>query len=247
MSLEIATLRPTAIRRESAFAHVANDLPLGASRRYMKGQGMNKCGLHSRSVGTPAPERPERAQERGLKMEGPQEGRQAGLQPDELSDAGADLVRSLIHLDVDAMHAYGEALDRIESSQVEIRSRLVAFQEDHDRHIREFSELLQRAGLEVPERRRDFRGLVLETMTALRASLGPAQALKAVRQTERLANRRASEAVTAVRAPLRMVELLRRMQDDERRHLDYIERALAGRIWSAHEPRIATSSGGRPR
>lgn len=149
----------------------------------------------------------------------------------QLTDEVAKKVRDLIHLDIDAVHAYGEAIQRLDDRHVDIRAQLVAFQGDHERHIRELSEILQVARREVPERKRDLKGLVIEGMTALRSALGTEQALKAMRQNELLTNRRYDDALKLVGAPAELFEIIRKNRDDERRHLDYLERAIQGRVW----------------
>lgn len=154
----------------------------------------------------------------------------------QLTDEVAKKVRDLIHLDIDAVHAYGEAIARIEDAHVDVRAQLVAFQADHERHIRQLSDALLAASREVPGRRRDLKGFLLEGMTALRSALGTEQALKAMRQNEILTNRRYEDALELVGAPSDVMELIRRNRDDERRHLDYIERAIDGRVWEVVEP-----------
>jgi rubrerythrin len=157
----------------------------------------------------------------------------AGSLPDEV----AHKLTELIHLDIDAVHAYGEAIKRIDDHHVDIRTQLIAFQDDHERHIRELSDLLRESGRPVPERKRDLKGYVIEGMTALRSALGTEQALKAMRQNEVLTNRRYEDALRAVGGHPAAVTIVARNREDERIHLDYIERAIRGRLWEPLDQR----------
>jgi rubrerythrin len=75
------------------------------------------------------------------------------------------VMNDLIQLDVDAYHAYGEAIKMIEEK--DIHKQLVAFQKDHERHIKELSDLLKASGGEPIKPTRDFKGFIIEGMTAL--------------------------------------------------------------------------------
>lgn len=155
-----------------------------------------------------------------------------------LTDEAVEKIRDLIHLDIDAVMAYGEAISRIERPHDDIRAQLVAFQQDHERHIRELSQVLKEVGHEPPARRPDFKGYLIEGMTALRSALGTEQALKAMRQNELLTNRRYKDADHFPGLPTRVHEIVRRNRQDEEVHLDWITRALQGRVWQAAQPRI---------
>ena len=55
---------------------------------------------------------------------------------------------SLAHLDIDAIHAYRQAIKEIDVT--EIRENLTQFQQDHEVHVRDISRLLTEQGAEPP-------------------------------------------------------------------------------------------------
>jgi uncharacterized protein (TIGR02284 family) len=136
------------------------------------------------------------------------------------------IVNDLIQLDIDAVHAYGQAIDNIEDSVV--RGRLLEFQNDHERHIRELSQLVRDQGGTPIEHKRDFKGFLIEGMTAIRSATGTKGALKAMKTNELLTNRKYEKALEEALPP-RVRDLILRNRDDERRHLQYIETCLTGR------------------
>jgi uncharacterized protein (TIGR02284 family) len=134
----------------------------------------------------------------------------------------------LCQLDIDAVYAYEQAIERIDHS--EIRSNLESFKADHERHMNDLSQAIRDLGADPPERKRDFKGFLLEGFTALRGITGTEGALKAMRSNEKLTNRNYEDALSKD-LPADVRELVRRNREDERRHLTYIERALEERIW----------------
>jgi uncharacterized protein (TIGR02284 family) len=139
-----------------------------------------------------------------------------------------DRLEALIHLDVDAVHAYEQALDRIEAPT--IAARLASFRDDHERHIDDLMAAIRSLGAQPPEPSRDIKGVLLEGMTALRSMTGSEGALKAMKMNEELTNRRYQEALEADLPPtIRAVVERNRM--DEARHLAYIEECLRLRAW----------------
>jgi uncharacterized protein (TIGR02284 family) len=137
------------------------------------------------------------------------------------------VLNDLIQLDIDAVHAYGQAIDNVEDSVV--RGRLLEFQNDHERHIRELSEAVHEQGGTAIEHKRDFKGFLIEGMTAIRSATGTKGALKAMKTNEVLTNRKYDKALDEDLPP-RVRDLVLRNRDDERRHLQYIESCLNSRI-----------------
>jgi rubrerythrin len=60
-----------------------------------------------------------------------------------------DALKSLIKLDYAASASYREAIEHIKSA--EFKSQLKEFKADHDRHIKELSDIAQELGYEPPE------------------------------------------------------------------------------------------------
>jgi uncharacterized protein (TIGR02284 family) len=136
------------------------------------------------------------------------------------------ILNDLIQLDIDAVHGYGQAIDNIEDTVV--RGRLLEFQNDHERHIRELSQVVRDQGGTPIEHKRDFKGFLIEGMTAIRSATGTKGALKAMKTNELLTNRKYDKALEEALPP-RARDLVLRNRDDERRHLQYIESCLAGK------------------
>lgn len=147
-------------------------------------------------------------------------------------------VISLIQLDIDAIHAYEQAMRHI--SQPIIRDQIAEFRNDHHRHFRELSALVQGMGGEAPEYSPDFRGFLIQGFTALRSATGTEGAINAMETNEKLTNKTYEEA-TSWDLSIEAKVIVERNLSDERRHLSYIQRSLRDRIWEARtmppEPR----------
>lgn len=129
----------------------------------------------------------------------------------------------LLKLDVDAARAYDEAIEKID--EMEIRTQLGKYRDDHHRHVSELTTIIRSMGGEPPEPNPDMKGRLIEGMTALRSSMGTDSALKAMRMNEQLTNRTYERAVEWD-MPMEAREFIRRGLEDERQHLAYIEQAL---------------------
>lgn len=140
----------------------------------------------------------------------------------------ADKLKSICQLDIDAIHAYIKANDHIE--QMDIKSTIAKFQGDHERHVKDLSDMIRSYEAEPPEFSKDFKGFLLQAFAAIRGITGTEGALKALKGGEKMTNNAYHDAVSQDFPPMVMV-LLRRNYDDEQRHLNYIEQALNSRIW----------------
>lgn len=137
-------------------------------------------------------------------------------------------LKSLVHLDIDAIHAYEQALEKIDVA--EVSQRLGEFRADHQRHVDELSAVIRRHGGEPPESSRDFKGFLIEGFTALRSVTGTEGALKAMHLNEKLTNSRYDRALSLALPPdARMI--VEKNRSDERRHLEYIESAIRAKVW----------------
>ncbi len=133
-------------------------------------------------------------------------------------------LNSLIQLDVDAVRAYEQAIERIDVPS--IRSEIIRFQGDHKRHIADLSELVRQLGGKPIEASPDVEGFFIEGFTALRSITGTAGALQAMKGNEELTNKRYEDALHLGGLPDDVLSVIRRNREDERRHLTYIERTL---------------------
>ncbi|MGB3225217.1 MAG: DUF2383 domain-containing protein [Desulforhopalus sp.] len=133
---------------------------------------------------------------------------------------------SLAQLDIDAVHAYKEAIDKVEDPQV--RANLVRYREDHERHIAELSAEIRRLGETPPDFSPDFKGFFIQGFTSLRSITGTEGALNAMHTNEKLTNKNYSEAGNW-NLPTNIQSIINLAYEDEKRHLEYIEMELKKR------------------
>lgn len=150
-------------------------------------------------------------------------------------------LNDLMHLDVDAVRAYEEAIDKIDNA--EVKNQLSIYRADHERHVQELRRLVTGLGGEAEEAKPDLRGVLIEGMTKLRSSMGDEQALKAMHQNEELTNKRYREAVSW-EVPSDVHEVLLRGYDDEKRHIAYIEQQLSVGVGATSSQSAQAGSGG---
>ena len=132
-------------------------------------------------------------------------------------------LQTLAQLDVDAYHAYAQAIEKI--SQPTIRERILSFQGDHERHVTELNTLISGLGGEPEKFARDFKGYLIEGFTSLRSITGTQGALAAMQTNEKMTNRRYQQACD-LDLPATVMEAVRKNRGDERVHLQYIEEQL---------------------
>ncbi len=130
----------------------------------------------------------------------------------------------LAQLDIDAFHAYGQALGSIDD--MGIKTNMERYQADHERHYVELSQLIRQYGGTPPEFSRDFKGYLIQGMTSLRSAMGMEGALKAMKTNEELTNRQYAQASRDNRFPMELRPILDRFYGDEKTHLSFIEQTL---------------------
>lgn len=130
-----------------------------------------------------------------------------------------EALSNLVQLDIDAVHAYDQALKEIDDPI--IKDRLLKFQAEHRNHISGLTEQIEDLGGHPPDRSQDFKGYVIEAFTAIRSFTGSKGALKAIKITEDITNRYYGE-VVSWEAPSDIKEALRTYFSEEKVHLDYI-------------------------
>ena len=141
-------------------------------------------------------------------------------------------VSSLVQLDIDAIHAYEQAIEKVDVQSV--KNQLVSFKMDHQRHVRELSDVMRRHGGQPPEYTPDFKGFLIKGFTALRSITGTEGALKAMRTNEELTTSTYDNA-TRMAFEKDVQEVVERNRDDEHRHLEYIKQCIDGRVWEREE------------
>jgi uncharacterized protein (TIGR02284 family) len=143
-----------------------------------------------------------------------------------------DQLDSLVRLDIDAVRAYTEAIDRIDMSSV--KEQLTQFRSDHERHITNLSSCIMQAGGTPPENKPDVKGFFIKGFTALRSMTGNEGALKAMKGNEELTNKHYQQALE-LELPNEIRLVVQQNREDERRHLEYIDQCIQNEIWN--EPR----------
>ena len=139
----------------------------------------------------------------------------------------ADLLNQLedlIQLEVDATHAYDQAIKAIDEPA--IKDRLTEFLEDHHRHIELLSAQVQKLGAPPPELSSGFRGFLIFGSAALRSLSGTKGALEAMEINEK---KSCSSYLNACELdwPGEIRSLIRANLADEQRHLAFICEELA--------------------
>ncbi len=134
----------------------------------------------------------------------------------------AKLLINLAQLDIDAVHAYEQAISNIDDAT--IATSLKTFQEDHKRHITSLSVEIKRLG-ETPPEDKDIKGFLISGFTAVRSLTGTEGALKAMKTNEELTTKTYHNALEEG-LPSSIRELIERNYSDEQRHLAYIKKTL---------------------
>jgi uncharacterized protein (TIGR02284 family) len=141
-------------------------------------------------------------------------------------------VQDLIHLDMDAIKAYEQAIKACEHEIVSTQLR--SFQGDHQRHVRDLSEELRKLG-EQPDVRTDLKGFFIEKFTAI-TSMGTRSALMSMMGNEQLTTSRYKAALDLRDLPESTKQIIRTNYGDEQRHLEWIKNALDQKIWERSQP-----------
>lgn len=140
----------------------------------------------------------------------------------------ADKLTELIKLDIDAVHCYDQAIKEIDVQM--ICDRLTDFRNDHERHVSDLSMIIRGLGLNPPELTPDFKGYLLEGITAIQSAMGTGSALKAMRMNEELTNK-AYGRMVSTEFPPDVKDAIERNYADEKNHLAYIEEVLKSESW----------------
>ncbi|WP_187344975.1 ferritin-like domain-containing protein [Cystobacter ferrugineus] len=136
-------------------------------------------------------------------------------------------LNDLIALDIDAVGAYEAAINRIDVES--LRMNLREFQQDHERHIRDLSQVVRTLG-GTPRQKPDAKGFILKGFTAVTSMMGTEAALQAMRGNENLTNRSYRNALNEEWSPEARA-IIERNYMDEQRHLAFIEDVLRTRPW----------------
>ncbi|HEU4409666.1 MAG TPA: ferritin-like domain-containing protein [Polyangiaceae bacterium] len=134
------------------------------------------------------------------------------------------LLRHLVELDYDAIEAYEAAIERLEGEGD--RATMGAFLEDHRRHVRELTALLEGAGHEAPSGP-DIKRVLTKGKVVLGGLVGDHAVLVAMKTNEEDTNTAYERAAGRADLSPDVRDLLARNLSDERRHRDWIVARIA--------------------
>jgi hypothetical protein len=147
----------------------------------------------------------------------------------------------LVALEVDAVHAYEAAIPTF-GLHTPIGQELQIFKLEHQRHAIDLHATIADFGYSPPEVVPDVKGVVIGALTAPARPLEPEEVLVAMRGNEQLTGSVWAKAL-AKPFPASLRAMLERAREDERHHLEWIERTLSKRLWeqqgagsAAHAP-----------
>ncbi len=142
-------------------------------------------------------------------------------------DAAAEVGR-LYSLEIDAAHAYGCAVALAPDGA--IRDELRLFGLEHQRHVLVLLDILLRLGRDAPDAKPDVKGVVIGALSPPRRPLTREDVLEGLRGNEHLTSSVYAKALGKP-LPRRLKELLQPLVEDERRHLEWMERMVSRRAW----------------
>ena len=145
-------------------------------------------------------------------------------------------LESLAKLDVDAVFAYSSAIERIDLPDV--KNQLTLFRADHERHISDLTPFIVRLGGQAPTRTPDLKGYIIQGFTAIRSMMGNEAALKAMKGNEELTNKTYEKALE-FDFPVDIKNVVQRNREDERRHLEYVNRCINESVWEEQKRDVA--------
>jgi len=141
----------------------------------------------------------------------------------ELDEDFVSHLDDLIQLDYDAIEDYKAAINRIQNNQY--KEKLKEFKEDHHNHTRNLSGFLKNEGYDAPTGP-GMKSLLTQGKVILGNLAGDTAILKAMRSNEVDTNNAYKKINEYDNIPVSLKDLLRKGYEDEKRHLDWIEKEL---------------------
>jgi len=143
----------------------------------------------------------------------------------ETTDIISKLV-SLLKLDVDAVHAYEQALKKEDLEF--LFHQLMECREDHFRHALELKSLILKYGGDVPKLPAEFEGFMIQGFAEFKELTDLDSILNTIKKNEMVTNS-TYDNVFEMDLPSEVYELIVRNREEERQHLKFIEYALINR------------------
>jgi uncharacterized protein (TIGR02284 family) len=145
-------------------------------------------------------------------------------------DKLVDALDALLELDYDAIEAYKAAIERIDDKND--KAQLLAFMQDHERHVRELTPLVASLGKE-PAKGPDVKQWLTKGKVVIMGLAGENAVLLAMKTNEDDTNIAYERLVQRTDVTPEVHALLERNLGDERRHRAWIEARL-GALKAAH-------------
>ena len=134
-----------------------------------------------------------------------------------------EALENLIELDYAAAASYQEAIEHLKYA--EYKRKLKEFQHDHERHIKEFGEIIRKMGHEPPTGA-GIKQLFTQGKVMFANLIGDKAILKAMKSNEDDTNTAYERLNDHIGKTEETRELLRRGLEDERKHRQWIEQAI---------------------
>jgi bacterioferritin (cytochrome b1) len=134
------------------------------------------------------------------------------------------LVENLLILEHDAIAAYEETIQRLENPT--FKQQIAEFKTDHDRHVRELTELASAVGAQ-PYNQGDAKQLLTTGKVALASMMGDSAILQAMRSNEEDTVTAYERASSHVEATPQARAIFERAHADELRHREWMSNASA--------------------
>ena len=129
------------------------------------------------------------------------------------------LLSDLIQLDYDAAEAYQAAIDRLENAG--FKASLLAFRQDHLRHVHDLSDTLAKTGQDLPLEG-NVKSMLSKGKIVLGGLTGDKAILRAMKANEDDTNTAYERAIGHREATPHIHAMLERNLQDERRHRDWM-------------------------
>lgn len=145
------------------------------------------------------------------------------------TNALVDQLCDLAQLDIDAVHACEQASKSIGHDRV--LSNVNGMRDAHMRHIDNLSVTIKQLGGEPPEATKDLKGFFMKGYTSLLSLAGTMGALQAMKTNENLVTKSYEKVLQEKELPVDIRTVLEENFSDVKRHLRYIDSALATEEW----------------
>jgi hypothetical protein len=140
----------------------------------------------------------------------------------------ANALSALVQLDVNAAKAYEEAIANMDV--ISLRQQYLRFRDVHNEHVLNLKKVIRALDVVPPESSQDLKGLLMESWSAIRGSTGVEGALKAMKTNMEYVDKKYREACALPLSP-NIMGLVEHNYQEVHSQLQFLEKAIAGRIW----------------